>query len=45
MIPMAHQMVGDYLVIDEAKEEKGWIFTNYKVYWPIMLQNNSMVLY
>ena len=35
MIPMAHQMVGDYLVIDEAKEEdnrKHLIMRPYQVY-------------
>ena len=35
MIPMAHQMVGDYLVIDEAKEEenrKHMLMRPYQVY-------------
>lgn len=35
MIPMAHQMVGDYLVIDEAKEEENrrhMIMRPYQVY-------------
>ncbi|MEG0963724.1 MAG: HsdR family type I site-specific deoxyribonuclease, partial [Lachnospiraceae bacterium] len=35
MIPMAHQMVGDYLVIDEAKEEdnrKHMLMRAYQVY-------------
>lgn len=35
MIPMAHQMVGDYLVLDEAKDEenrKHMLMRPYQVY-------------